>query len=100
MTVNRNTFKKIPSLYFKDSSPYVCDLESGDVLYVPHNWWHHVESLSDSISINTWVELDKVDDNCRLKEIISKTLIQGLMESNMVSFEDWINSSEVKIILN
>jgi HSPB1-associated protein 1 len=82
---------------FKNTRPYVVDLEPGDVLYVPHNWWHYVESLSDSISINTWVELKGVDDFCRLKEIVSKTLIQGLMESNFVSLDSWINSSEVTL---
>ncbi len=36
-----------------------------------------------------------MDDLARIKEIVSKTLIQGLMESNFVTFEKWINSSEV-----
>jgi len=54
-----------------------------------------VESVTDSISINTWVELKPEDDFCRLKEIASKILVQGIMESNFVSFEKWMNSSEV-----
>jgi hypothetical protein len=37
----------------------------------------------------------KIDDKCRLKEILTKTLIQGLMDSNLVSYETWLNSSEV-----
>jgi len=41
------------------------------------------------------VELKEKDDKCRLKEIITKTLIQGLMESNLISSEEWMNSSEV-----
>mmetsp|Transcript_8298 Transcript_8298/g.12293 ORF Transcript_8298/g.12293 Transcript_8298/m.12293 type:complete len:294 (-) Transcript_8298:17-898(-) len=29
-------------------------LNRGDVLYIPKGWWHHVESLSRSISLNFW----------------------------------------------
>ena len=72
------------------------DLNPGDVLYVPHNWWHYVESLTNSISINSWVDLKIEDDFCRLKEILSKYLIQSIMDSNLVDFEQWINSTEVK----
>lgn len=79
---------------FQNAEPFVIDLVPGDVLYVPHNWWHYVESLNDSISINTWVEIKNEDDAARLEEIVSKTLIQSLMESNFVSFDQWINSSE------
>ena len=32
-------------------------LEPGDVLVIPHLWWHFVESLENSISINSWIEL-------------------------------------------
>lgn len=35
-------------------------LEPGDVLFVPKKWWHYVESLETSISINTWIELVSV----------------------------------------
>lgn len=80
---------------FGKASPYVVELEPGDILFVPHHWWHYVESLTDSISINTWVEMKKIDDFSRLKEILSKSLIQSIMESNFVSLEYWINKLEV-----
>lgn len=35
-------------------------LEPGDVLFVPKKWWHYVESLETSISVNTWIELVSV----------------------------------------
>ena len=31
----------INCLCSKKSNPYVVDLNPGDVLYVPHNWWHY-----------------------------------------------------------
>ncbi|CAF0967065.1 unnamed protein product, partial [Brachionus calyciflorus] len=65
---------------------YVVELNTGDVLYV--------ESLSESISINTWVEIEGIDDLTRLKEILCKSLIQGGIESNFVNVDKWINSSE------
>ncbi|XP_025832966.1 HSPB1-associated protein 1 isoform X2 [Agrilus planipennis] len=30
-------------------------LNPGDVLFVPHGWWHYVENLEFAISINTWL---------------------------------------------
>jgi ribosomal protein L16 Arg81 hydroxylase len=57
---NKTAYNKMISFLLnkQNAEPYIVDLEAGDVLYVPHNWWHYVESLTTSISINTWVELD------------------------------------------
>jgi ribosomal protein L16 Arg81 hydroxylase len=39
---------------YAHTSPVTADLQPGDVLYVPPYWFHHVESLTASISLSTW----------------------------------------------
>eukprot|EP00040_Diaphanoeca_grandis_P000749 m.16358 g.16358 ORF g.16358 m.16358 type:complete len:498 (+) comp11005_c0_seq1:287-1780(+) len=41
---------------FASSQPiaHVAVLERGDLLYVPPYWWHHVETLAPSVSLNVW----------------------------------------------
>ena len=34
----------------------IVDVERGDVLYIPPFWWHEVETLADSVSVNVWSE--------------------------------------------
>lgn len=33
---------------------FECVLEAGDVLYIPQGWWHEVETVEASISLNYW----------------------------------------------
>ena len=54
-------------------------LEPGDVLLVPSGWWHYVESLDFSISINVWLPVD-TDDKGRLKEALVKLLVRNIGE--------------------
>jgi Cupin-like domain len=35
-------------------------LDAGDVLLLPSNWWHRVDTLTDSIAVNRWWSMDKV----------------------------------------
>eukprot|EP00164_Ancoracysta_twista_P007385 GFYU01010473.1.p1 GENE.GFYU01010473.1~~GFYU01010473.1.p1 ORF type:complete len:446 (-),score=56.51 GFYU01010473.1:159-1496(-) len=37
------------------ATPFVVVLQPGDMLFLPKNWYHHVTSLSESISINYFV---------------------------------------------
>lgn len=61
------------------STPYFVTLEPGDVLFVPHHWWHFVEHLDFAISINTWLELPQ--DHCeRTKEAIVMYQIGNLCQ--------------------
>uniref|UniRef100_A0A6A7G1N8 HSPB1-associated protein 1-like n=1 Tax=Hirondellea gigas TaxID=1518452 RepID=A0A6A7G1N8_9CRUS len=53
----------------KNSTPLVVTLQPGDVLFVPKHWWHFVENLNFSISINTWIELPS-DTEDQLKEAL------------------------------
>lgn len=73
---------KIPDLAkfpnYQKARPYVVDLEPGDVLYVPHHWWHFVECLTDCLSINTWVELDVGPSS---KPFLSQTKLLRLHQS-------------------
>lgn len=39
---------------FEKAQPYKAVINSGDILYIPIHWWHHVKSLDLSININYW----------------------------------------------
>nr|CAH7768409.1 unnamed protein product [Callosobruchus chinensis] len=56
-------------------------LNPGDVLFVPHRWWHYVENLETAISVNTWVPMDE-DNNERLEESIVQFLMKLLIDSD------------------
>ena len=45
--------KKFP-LFAKCPAPIECMLNPGDAMYIPAKWWHHVRSLSRSVSVNAW----------------------------------------------
>jgi hypothetical protein len=39
---------------FAFAEPFHGTLNSGDLLFIPKGWWHHVRSLTDSMSVNLW----------------------------------------------
>ena len=51
----------------------------GDVLYVPHQWWHHVISLSPwSVSVNTWTPLS-TDHRTRVGEALVRFQVANIV---------------------
>lgn len=80
---------------FKRCHPYIVTLEPGDVLFVPKHWWHFVQSLDASVSINTWMELPKNSDiSARLNEAIVRVLMTSLIPTYELPCESWINPNE------
>lgn len=49
-----NDVIRFPSL--KEVTPLEVILEPGDLLYLPPLWFHHVESMEVSISVNVWTD--------------------------------------------
>lgn len=39
---------------FTKATMYKCLIQSGEMLYMPPKWWHHVVSLEKSFSVNFW----------------------------------------------
>eukprot|EP00794_Sanderia_malayensis_P003305 gene3305-3790_t len=83
--------KKHPK--FKDAKRYEVVLEPGDVLFVPKHWWHYVENLEPSVSINTWIE-NESDVKDRAKEAIVRILVSSLKESEGERCQSWLNPNE------
>lgn len=52
-------------------------LEKGDVLFVPKGWWHYVESLDLTVSVNIWLPL-QTDNKARLKEALVKLIVNRI----------------------
>lgn len=39
---------------FTSSQAFIAEVGPGDMLVVPPYWFHHVETLEESVSINIW----------------------------------------------
>ena len=99
LSVNQNNMrsyeKKKSYHYFQNAQPYIVTLNPGDVLFVPNKWWHAVECLEPSISVNTWIELDS-DNRSRLEEAVTRQLIMSLLSKTPQ--RAWLNPTEVWIL--
>ena len=72
-------------------------LEPGQVLFVPKHWWHFVECLETSISVNTWVN---VDSDCidRVQEAVIRNVMMSMKKSEETAGSDsWMTPSEVRL---
>ncbi|XP_068715406.1 HSPB1-associated protein 1-like isoform X2 [Montipora foliosa] len=78
---------------FASATRYEVILQPGDVLFVPKKWWHYVESLETSISINTWIELES-DHIERVREALIRTLVCALKKEEGANELSWVNPSE------
>lgn len=69
-------------------------LEPGDVLFVPHRYWHFVESLTDSVSVNLWVP--HADDAAAAQlEALARALVERLVAGLAIGDElALVNPSE------
>ncbi|XP_043235600.1 HSPB1-associated protein 1 homolog isoform X2 [Amphibalanus amphitrite] len=73
--LRRPDFNKFPDLV--STRPHIVELTAGETLLVPRHWWHLVENLETSVSINTWIELP-CDAEARLQEALVRTMVARL----------------------
>ena len=52
-------------------------LGPGDLLFVPRHWWHHVDALTHSVSVNTWIPHPR-DHRERVSEALVRVLVSAL----------------------
>ncbi|XP_034241516.1 HSPB1-associated protein 1 [Thrips palmi] len=85
----------LPSEFYHDCKEiYIVDLKPGDVLFVPRHWWHYVECLDTSVSINSWMA-SNLDYVSRLDEALVKfTVSQVSKDLSLADINVIVNPNE------
>jgi hypothetical protein len=78
--VDAPDFEKFP--LFRHATAYECTLEPGELLFIPHRWWHHVVSLEKTITVN-YNFFNRVNLGAYLKHLLQDlpSVVEGLARS-------------------
>ncbi|XP_039493972.1 lysine-specific demethylase 8 [Drosophila santomea] len=68
---------------------YHCNLQAGEVLIVPRNWWHYAEAMSTSLSVNYWVPL-KVDMDLVLDEFLVMHIVESFVKGESDQIKQYL----------
>jgi hypothetical protein len=73
-------FEKFP--LFRRATAYTCTLEPGELLFIPHRWWHHVVCADKSITVN-YNFFNRVNFGAYMKDLLQDlpALVEGLQSS-------------------
>lgn len=85
--------KEFP-LYHHAAPAAVVEVGPGDILFIPKHWWHMVECVTDSLSVNCWLEEPRTDPIDLLREAVVRTLITALKNNEGDHFTEWLNPNE------
>jgi hypothetical protein len=80
VNVDAPDFEKFP--LFRKATAYECTLEPGELLFIPHRWWHHIVGLEKSITVN-YNFFNRVNFSAYLTHILRDlpTVVEGLEQS-------------------
>jgi hypothetical protein len=63
-----------------------CNIEAGDILFVPYKWWHRAETLEESISLNTFY-ITEIIKQKYLKDLFSLPMSLALNQELMSAYD-------------
>uniref|UniRef100_A0A5S6Q880 JmjC domain-containing protein n=1 Tax=Trichuris muris TaxID=70415 RepID=A0A5S6Q880_TRIMR len=89
-----------PPIQLRSSHPRVVTLEPGDVLFVPPRWWHFVQCIEDSISVNCWIAVAS-DRVSRMDEAVTRacmSVLKPLVNDNMMIEKEINTDNALKIL--
>jgi hypothetical protein len=80
VNVDAPDFETFPLL--RNATAYECTLEPGELLFMPHRWWHHVVSLEKSITVN-YNFFNRVNFGAYLTQLLRDlpAVVKGLEQS-------------------
>ncbi|CAM9161881.1 unnamed protein product, partial [Hapterophycus canaliculatus] len=82
---------------YDEANAVAVTLEPGDILFVPKHWWHFVEAVETSLSVNVWVDAPD-DSEDRAKESVARVLMTSLASGLETEVGPaWLNPTEGEV---
>lgn len=89
--------------FFKDANPIVCFQEEGETIFVPSNWFHQVENVTDCLSINhNWGNACNLLSLWELLLSDYKEVERGIMDikDTFTDEEEWFLKCQKILLVN